>query len=85
MISLRLNDNCNKTLIVGPLVPNECIICRHKKTSKSGSGYEKLVTCTTTASAGLLQLFGQSSSDPRVIAQFSTVTATSALIAREFK
>ena len=27
MISLRLNDNCNKTLIVGPLVPNECIIC----------------------------------------------------------
>ena len=85
MISLRLNNSSNKTLIVGPLAPEQCIIYRPNKTSKSGSGYEKLVTCITTASTGLLQLFEQSSSDSHVIAQFSTVTATSENIAREFK
>ena len=39
-------------LILGkPTAPNECCICYTRKTDKSGSGYEKLIKCTTEEAA----------------------------------
>ena len=67
------------------MAPNECIICLQKKTAKSGSGYENIVTCTTTASAKQLQKFGNECENPQIYAQFAPCVTTSDLIAKEFR
>ena len=65
------------------LAREECVFCRKQKTQK-GSGYEKLVVCTTEASATCLLEFRDNVDDFYASVQLACLD-TPTVIAKEFK
>lgn len=65
------------------LARDECLFCRKKKTEK-GSGYEKLIVCSTYASASNLLKYRDTSVDSYAKVQLATLDAPT-VIAKEFK
>ena len=65
------------------LARKECVFCRKQKTQK-GSGYQKLVVCTTEASATRLLEFGDNADDSYANVQMACLD-TPTVIANEFE